>query len=70
MRRLEDLEKRNPIIITKQVVHLSEDGKALFRKSPKFCPTPRGPIEEMEHYTRASSGSSRVSDGSGFITKI
>ena len=47
---VEDLEERNPIVASKQVVDIPEDGKALMRKSPKFCPTPRGPIEEMEHY--------------------
>ena len=46
----EDVEERNPIIASKQVVNISEDGKALLRKSPKFCPSPKGPIEEMEQY--------------------
>jgi hypothetical protein len=46
----EDLADRNPIITIKQVMDISEEGKALFRKSQKFCPTPRGPIQEMEHY--------------------
>ena len=29
---------------------LSEDAKALLRKSQKFCPTPRGPIDEKGQY--------------------
>ena len=46
----DDIEDRNPIILSKQAVNISEDGLALLRKSPKFCPTPGGPTEEMEHY--------------------
>ena len=36
--------------MSSQDVVLSEDAKALLRKSPKFCPTPRGPIDEKGHY--------------------
>ena len=36
--------------MSSQDVYLSEDAKALMRKSPKFCPTPRGPIDEKGHY--------------------
>ena len=46
----EDIEERNPIILSTQNVELSDGAKALLRKSPKFIPTPEGPIEEMEHY--------------------
>ena len=46
----EDLEERNPIILSSQDVELSEDAKALMRKSPKFCPTPEGPIDEKGQY--------------------
>ena len=46
----EDLEERNPIILTSQPVNLSEDVKALLRKSPKFVPTPRRPINEKANY--------------------
>ena len=46
----EDLEERNPIILTSQPVNLSEDVKALLRKSPKFVPTPRRPINEKASY--------------------
>ena len=46
----EDLEERNPIILSNQNVELLEDEKALLRKSPKFCPTPRGPIDEKNLY--------------------
>ena len=46
----EDLLERNPIILSSQDVELSEDAKLLLRKSPKFCPTPRGPIDEKSHY--------------------
>ena len=46
----EDLEERNPIIASKKDLDISEDAKALYRKGPKFCPTPRGPVDEMEQY--------------------
>ena len=46
----EDLEERNPIILSNQNVELDEDAKSLLRKSPKFVPTPRGPINEKGHY--------------------
>ena len=46
----EDLLERNPIVLSSQDVELSEDAKSLLRKSPKFCPTPRGPIDEKSHY--------------------
>ena len=45
-----DLEERNPIIASKKNIEISEDAKALYRKGPKFCPSPRGPIDEMEQY--------------------
>ena len=45
-----DLEERDPIILTSQPVNLSEDVKALLRKSPKFVPTPRRPINEKASY--------------------
>ena len=46
----EDLVVRDPIILTDQIVELSEDAKALMRKSKKFCPTPMGPIDEKSQY--------------------
>ena len=46
----EDLVERDPIILSAQNVDLSEDAKALMRKSKKFCPTPMGPIDEKSHY--------------------
>ena len=45
-----DLEERDPIILTSQPVNLSEDVKALLRKSHKFVPTPRRPINEKASY--------------------
>ena len=42
----EDLAQRDPIILSTQNVVLSEDQKELLRKSQKFVPTPRGPIDE------------------------
>ena len=46
----DDLEERNPIIASKKDLDISDDAKALYRKGPKFCPTPRGPVDEMEQY--------------------
>ena len=46
----EDLEDRNPIMASKKDLNISEDSKALYRKGPKLCPTPRRPIDEMEQY--------------------
>ena len=46
----EDLVERDPIILTDQIVELSDDAKALMRKSRKFCPTPMGPTDEKSQY--------------------
>ena len=46
----EDLEERNPINLSSQDVVFTEDVKGLLRKSPKFVPTPRGPIDEKGQY--------------------
>ena len=47
---VEDLAARDPIVATKKDVVIGEGGKALCRLSPKLCPPPTTPIDEMAHY--------------------
>ena len=47
----EDLAQRDPIILSRQEnIVLTDDQKELLRKSRKFVPTPRGPIDEKGQY--------------------
>ena len=46
----EDLEERNPVIISKQNIEIGQAGKSLLRRGAKFCPTPTKPINELKHY--------------------
>ena len=46
----EDLEKRNPVVVTEREVILSEGHKSLCRKGKKFVPTPTTPVDNREIY--------------------
>ena len=46
----QDLAARDPIVLSKQDLHLSEAAKSVCRLGPKTCPTPRGPVNEADHY--------------------
>ena len=47
---LEDLEKRNPVVVTEREVNLTDSHKSLCRKGQKFVPTPTKPVDNMEIY--------------------
>ena len=46
----DELEVRNPVIVSRQNVDIGEAGKSLCRLGAKFCPTPKSPIDEIKHY--------------------
>ena len=47
----EELSKRDPVILfAKEDFSISQAAKELMRLGPKFCPTPRGPVDELGQY--------------------
>ena len=47
-----DLEERNPIIASERAIEISEDAKALYRKGPKFCSTPKDEMDQYKDFLR------------------